>query len=661
MHLRNKNSRGNGMVVAIIAIVVILGALGAYFYTKGGGGLGLASSKPAIELAKFLPAESENFVAADLSGGIWSKLQSAVEQHNNDKYPEFQKAMKETETEIGIPVKDFLSYLDGRFALSIVRDGRPPTGMALVGLKDPAAYKAWMTKQHGESTDTVGGVPFWKLSYGAVMGMNDQWVFWCRSGEDVATGLKAAEKLVASSQGSGELLANHPTFKKATTQVDLSKSEIVTFNNLETAGAQLSGIGQLGFDKRTETLLADVKFAVAGVNLIGRSSEGLIGVEGGETNLAKAMTGEGRMKAEALNHISETTSFVVGLDIQWTLDMIVALGELHSEARNQVAMVPMGLSMMGVPMDGIDGGAWLATDLLDVSYESAKMSVINGTDSVPPPDPSALLLVPTKDNKAIDAFFAKSMGTEASDLKDGEVRDYPSPDPDAKLVLDSAKNLIKMSIGKNVASLEATSGNISSKSVVSDLQKWGGSKIVYLDYVDFTSMAKKLEKEEDPELVAVRNTIKYWGKDTIDGGLCVATSPEGLRYKAMGTGGGLSMYTGMITAIAAPNFMKARGAGMLTACKSNERNIATALEMYSTDWSGKYPKDTTLLVPNYLKTIPACPAAETDTYSGSYQVKKLGPDASMEGYSFYCKGENHVNEGLAPNKPAYNALEGLIE
>ena len=42
----------------------------------------------------------------------------------------------------------------------------------------------------------------------------------------------------------------------------------------------------------------------------------------------------------------------------------------------------------------------------------------------------------------------------------------------------------------------------------------------------------------------------------------------------------------ILAAILVPNFIRARAQGQLTACKSNLKNIGTAMEMYSTDWSG---------------------------------------------------------------------------
>ena len=101
--------------------------------------------------------------------------------------------------------------------------------------------------------------------------------------------------------------------------------------------------------------------------------------------------------------------------------------------------------------------------------------------------------------------------------------------------------------------------------------------------------------------------------------------------------------------------------GQLTACKSNLKNIGTALEMYSTDWSGKYPNPLALtkLTPNYLKSIPECPAAASNTYTLSSTI--LNPDNYQDYYYVQCAGANHKAVSVTANYPAYNGIQGLIE
>ncbi len=96
----------------------------------------------------------------------------------------------------------------------------------------------------------------------------------------------------------------------------------------------------------------------------------------------------------------------------------------------------------------------------------------------------------------------------------------------------------------------------------------------------------------------------------------------------------------------------------MTSCKSNLKNVATALEMYSSDNEGRYPTSLGYLTPNYLKSIPECLAAgKKDTYTASYEA---GPT----NFTIFCKGENHTRVGyprLTANFPQYTAWFGLVE
>ena len=114
-------------------------------------------------------------------------------------------------------------------------------------------------------------------------------------------------------------------------------------------------------------------------------------------------------------------------------------------------------------------------------------------------------------------------------------------------------------------------------------------------------------------------------------------------------------------AVVVPNYLRSNSRGQHQACRSNLKNIGTALEMYSADWSGRYPSNLNQLTPKYLKTIPECPAQGSDTYSLSYQT---GPDAPFnkgfqEYYYFDCHGLNHEANGYPENRPAYDGIEGL--
>ncbi len=114
----------------------------------------------------------------------------------------------------------------------------------------------------------------------------------------------------------------------------------------------------------------------------------------------------------------------------------------------------------------------------------------------------------------------------------------------------------------------------------------------------------------------------------------------------------------ILAAILVPNFLKARAQGQLTACESNLKNMGTALEMYSTDNAGRYPATGQLssLVSDYLKSIPQCPAAGSDTYSAGYTAASAPDNCTM-----YCGANVHKAAGIsAANYPQYTSGAGLI-
>ena len=110
----------------------------------------------------------------------------------------------------------------------------------------------------------------------------------------------------------------------------------------------------------------------------------------------------------------------------------------------------------------------------------------------------------------------------------------------------------------------------------------------------------------------------------------------------------------ILASILTPNFIRARSRSQLVGCSSNLRSIATALEICAYDAEGFYPPAIADLTPTYLKTLPECPVAGTDTYSGSYTT------AIPADFFYYCEGTFH--SGFAPTDyPQYDAGDGLIE
>lgn len=112
----------------------------------------------------------------------------------------------------------------------------------------------------------------------------------------------------------------------------------------------------------------------------------------------------------------------------------------------------------------------------------------------------------------------------------------------------------------------------------------------------------------------------------------------------------------ILAAILVPNFLRARAQGMVTACKANLKNMGTALEMYATDNSGRYPTALATLSPSYLRVLPTCPSTGAQPSYG-YSSTSI-PDS----YTVFCSGGNaHSAVDLSTGYPQYDSVRGLIE
>ncbi|MDQ7821388.1 MAG: serine/threonine-protein kinase [Candidatus Eremiobacteraeota bacterium] len=102
-----------------------------------------------------------------------------------------------------------------------------------------------------------------------------------------------------------------------------------------------------------------------------------------------------------------------------------------------------------------------------------------------------------------------------------------------------------------------------------------------------------------------------------------------------------------------PHTSRPRYLGQLTACKSNLKSIATALDMYQSH-EGKYPLKLRQITPHYLEDLPRCPAADSGRY-GYCRTKAL------DHFIVYCKGRNHEKAEINADYPQYDSVKGLIE
>ncbi len=98
---------------------------------------------------------------------------------------------------------------------------------------------------------------------------------------------------------------------------------------------------------------------------------------------------------------------------------------------------------------------------------------------------------------------------------------------------------------------------------------------------------------------------------------------------------------------------RSRSSGPFVACKTNLKSIATACEMWSTDYSGKYPERLDQLTPDYLRAMPTCPASHLE-----YTYEAL-QEEGYDSYRIVCTG--HAHPETEADHPQYSGMVGLIE
>lgn len=101
-------------------------------------------------------------------------------------------------------------------------------------------------------------------------------------------------------------------------------------------------------------------------------------------------------------------------------------------------------------------------------------------------------------------------------------------------------------------------------------------------------------------------------------------------------------------------FVASYARGIQISCKSNLKNLGTASEMYSTDFSGAYPEKMSQLTPEYLRQIPICPSDGASPYT--YRRAKID---GYDSYEFVCGGD-HSEAGTPKGYPRYNGQTGIV-
>lgn len=115
----------------------------------------------------------------------------------------------------------------------------------------------------------------------------------------------------------------------------------------------------------------------------------------------------------------------------------------------------------------------------------------------------------------------------------------------------------------------------------------------------------------------------------------------------------------VLSTIMLPNMVRARSQGRLTGCTTNMKNIATAVETYSTANMSRYPIQLVSLTQGAqqcMSVIPTCPSAGNNAGYLAGFVSASNPDA----YTLVCSGNHHGELNIPANFPQYQSSTGLI-
>lgn len=288
------------------------------------------------------------------------------------------------------------------------------------------------------------------------------------------------------------------------------------------------------------------------------------------------------------------------------------------------------------------------------------MPQVEDPQEAEPSEPSFVVVAPVKDLNLAHNLLAKGLPDVGDEPKVGEEKVYPIPGGELKMKTEPPARLSFTFGPAGEAMANISEGSLADVAEMKRILEWGSDGLVQVDFLDLGPLLETVKKavpEGEAESEAFLTALDKLQGFGLRGASGIAVRADGLEYRSYGVGAG--PVVGVAAAILVPNFVRARAGGQLTACKSNLKNIGTACEMWSTDNAGKYPPNIGVLSPNYLRAIPQCPAAERDTYSASYALRK--GSGGFEIYEIYCSGANHTSVSVPSDYPRYNGEVGLIE
>lgn len=660
-------------LLATLLLAAVAAGIGYWFYKSTRPLLGTQLS----DLAAAAPADTQFFMAVDLRQRHRLSELVGLAREGARSYPElFAEPLKELENNVpaGLKLEEMADWVGPAACMSwFPRAGQmsllsrervdPPWEMAVVvPLNQPDKFMAQFgpyAEKRGAKKSEIEGRTSWTLENVQYTVFKNVWL--------MTTGPDATARCLAALQGKKPRLLDDAQYREALQRVEHDQGALV-YMAPDRLLVPLKDLfkSSKSIDDESVEAFQSLQYAIGTLtgtsdNLVAQS---FLGIDPqSKSPWAKAMLTSPNSQAGMARFIPGDWGNYHALNLPWMWNAVYQTLIVFPESRMTVAPVPMFLQIQlgygpkGI-FDALTGEVGLST------YVDAKTPQKSGV----------VLLIGLKDRKRLEEILDKLAGhigrLEPREKVDGtqllgwralpNLRAYfidqalvltASPDQESLV-----RSLLEVAGGKKPSLAE--------QPLVKQALDAAGSSWVAMNYIAMSKMGgpilERMEAEArrsaPPEATKMLEDFLKKARTELpkmESSGVVLVEPQGLRMRTFGT----NLYSqtvtlGMAAAIVVPNFIKARAQGQWSACKSNLKNLATALEMYATDNKGHYPADLTSLTPGYLKMIPVCPGADRESYV--YEVKG-------EAFTVTCKGLNHAGIGVPADHPFYTSTRGLIE
>ncbi|MBI3927180.1 MAG: hypothetical protein HY319_16710 [Armatimonadetes bacterium] len=645
------------------------------------------------QIFALLPGETQVLLAGDLRSEVdLPKLVGRVKQAVRD-LPEGANSIASTETELGVSLEELASWfapagfvalfpLEGEDNLvGRSAETRPLDFVAGIAVVEEARLTEFIVKARQKSgtpapsVQVIGGVPFQltEASPGEKFGLG-----FYRGYLVLGSSVDALERLTARD----DRLADDNQFRECLSRLEM-RPGILGYAALRPNTSAALEVPELAqrVDDQTRQGVDSLEYAAMALDISGRNftTTGYLKVDPASSSpLARALLGPTEVSGAGARFVPAEWAMYSALNLPYAWNVLVCALELSPAARTQVGMLPVGFTAMtGVALEDLwrvsTGEIGYSTNFIETLPEMLQQRALS---SDPMGRTCALATLSIKDVEqargVLETIYQKT-GSRPQVVKtvDGiDILGFSQPGAHFCLVEAPSPCLVMAAGVDSLAALERAlavskrpGDSVAGRDVFQDGLREAGGHLAMVDYSNWDPAVEALRAAEVPEEYRQQgDVLKSWLADlpSLEGTTFVKVEDSGLRWTSRG--GGTTLLTGVGgfgAALLVPNFLRARGQGQLTACKSNLKNLGTGCEMYSTDHGGLYPPALENLTPNYLKTIPTCPAAGRDTYSGSYRVAERSASVA-DLYTMMCAGSHHSDSGIPADYPQYTAVQGLL-